>query len=392
MVKTFISGIIRRTSDGTQFAVHMPRAVDLAHACLLLVWVACPAWSAPASLGLQPLPFAAGTGESLPTFNPAVDVVVWRVALRSGDQNLSPVPRSQLPLLAANGQSGIAVVYPDIGEPYRSIFSSIIEGIEDRAKAPVPAFAIGANPNLQTLSAELRRQNVQVVIALGRNGLRATAGLDRDIGVVVGGVVSMPETEMPGLPVHSMAPDPALLLERLKGLLPAIRRVFVVYDPRQNAWLIRLAREAARNLGMELVAQEAQDLKTAMRYYQDDVASADPRRDAIWLPQDSVTVEESATLPFVLQEAWARSLVVFSSSVGHVKRGALFSLYPDNVELGRNLARYALSHLGSGTPPTRTIIPLKEVLMAVNLRTAAHVGANLAGRTQQAFDMVYPEQ
>jgi putative tryptophan/tyrosine transport system substrate-binding protein len=38
------------------------------------------------------------------------------------------------------------------------------------------------------------------------------------------------------------------------------------------------------------------------------------------------------------------------------------------------------------------ILPLKEVLMAVNLRTAAHVGVDLEARQQQAFDMVYPER
>lgn len=322
------------------------------------------------------------------------DVVVYRVALNTGGLGLTDATifHADRPIhLAYNDQGSIAVLYPDIGEPYRSIFSSIIEGIEEKAKSPVPAFAVGANPNTQSLLAELRRQNIQVVIALGRNGLRATAGLDHDFNVVVGGVVSMPESELQGNSVLSMAPDPALLLERLHGLTPSIRRVFVVYDPRQNTWLIRLAREAAKNLGLELVAQEAQDLKTAMRFYQDDIASADPKRDAVWLPQDSVTVEESATLPFVLQEAWARSLVVFSSSVGHVRRGALFSLYSDNVELGRNLATLALSRSPTGGRPAHVILPLKEVLMAVNLRTAAHVGINLEARQQQAFDMVYPE-
>lgn len=379
-------------SDRTR--VHRTRAAALVLTLQWLALVICPAW---ATLVSAPAISVRGNinntySNVLPNFNMALDVAVFRIAMKAGDQDLVPIPQTGSILLAAGSQSGLAVVYPEIGEPYRSIFSSIIEGIEDRAKGSVPAFAMGPNPNVQNLAAELRRQNIQVVIALGRNGLRATTGLDRDIDVIVGGVVSIPESEMQGTSVHSMAPDPALLLERLKGLLPSMRRVFVVYDPRQNAWLIRLAREATKSLGLELVAQEAQDLKTAMRFYQEDIASADPKHDAIWLLQDSVTVEESATLPFVLQEAWARSLVVFSSSVGHVKRGALFSLYPNNVELGRNLAKYALNHSASGGSPTRAILPLREVLMAVNLRTAAHVGVNLAGHQQQAFDMVYPEQ
>lgn len=318
------------------------------------------------------------------------DVVVYRVALNTGGLGLTDatVFHADRPIhLAYNDQGSIAVLYPDIGEPYRSVFSHIIEGIEDKAKTRVASYAVGGSQNVPDLAAELRRQNIRVVIALGRNGLKAATALDRNIGVVVGGVLSVPESEIQGMSVYSLAPDPALLFERLKTLMPSAHRVFVVYDPRQNAWLIRLAREAARNQGLELVAQEATDLKTAMRLYQEDMASADPKKDALWLPQDSVTVDESAVLPFVLQEAWNRSLAVFSSSVAHVKRGALFSLYPDNVGLGRNLAESALGRTTART----TITPLKEVLMAVNVRTASHLGLGIGQRQQQAFDMVYPE-
>lgn len=322
------------------------------------------------------------------------NVVVYRIALRTDERGVAVVPgeRTLRPLqLAYNGQGGIAVLYPDIGEPYRSVFYRIIEGIEDKTRMRVASYPVGANQSGQDLAAELRRQNIHVVIALGRNGLKAASGLDRDIGVVVGGVLSVPEADARGMTIYSLAPDPALLFERLKSLMPGVRRVFMVHDPRQNAWLVRLAREAARNLGLELVAQEAADLKTAMLLYQETLANADPRRDALWLPQDSVTVDESSVLPFVLQEAWNRSLVVFSSSVAHVKRGALFSLYPNNVELGRNLADSALGRLASGGQAARAMVPLKEVLMAVNVRTAGHLGLSIGHRQQQAFDMVFPE-
>lgn len=292
---------------------------------------------------------------------------------------------------AAGDDGNIVVLYPDVGEPYRSVFAKIIEGIEDRARGRTLAYAVGANQSSAELVDELRRQGVRVVIALGRNGLKAAAGLDRDIGVVAGAVVSAPEADMRGMTVHSLAPDPMLLFDRLRAMMPGVRRVFVVYDPRQNAWLLRLAREAARANGLELVAQEAPDLKTAMRLYQEVVAGADPRRDALWLPQDSVTVEESAVLPVVLQEAWNRGLAVFSSSVAHVKRGALFSLYPNNVELGRSLAGTAISQLTGNSGPARGVLPLKDVLMAVNVRTASHLGLGVAHR-QLSFDMVFPEQ
>jgi putative ABC transport system substrate-binding protein len=165
---------------------------------------------------------------------------------------------------------------------------------------------------------------------------------------------------------------------------------FTIYDPHQNAWMMRLAKEAAHAQGLELVTYEAQDLRTAMKKYQDIFAAADSSQDALWLPQDSTTVEESTVLPMVLQESWSHNLAVFSSSFGHVRRGVLFSLYPNNDELGRHLAGSALGYLATGENESTGMIPLREVLMAINLRTAKHLGVN-TGR-QQSFDMTFPEQ
>jgi putative ABC transport system substrate-binding protein len=138
-----------------------------------------------------------------------------------------------------------------------------------------------------------------------------------------------------------------------------------------------------------MAIQEADDLKSALRFYQEAFASADPRRDVLWLPQDSTVVDESAVLPLVLQESWNRGIAVFSSSVSHVKRGVLFALYPNNLELGRSLAISAQAAL-AGAPPPKGLLPLRETLVAVNLRTANHLGIPIGSR-QQTFDLVFPE-
>lgn len=301
------------------------------------------------------------------------------------------VPGGPIRLAAAGGGVGpIAVLYPDIGEPYRSVFAKIIEGIEEKAQNKVSSYAVGSSFNPQTVSGELKRQEVKVVIALGRNGLKAASTLDKEIGIVTGGVLSVPEGEGRNGAVLSLAPDPALLLSKLKALAPQIQRVFVAYDPRQNAWLIKLAKEAARNQGIELVAQEAGDLKSAVGIYQNFFSNADPKRDALWLPQDGTTVDEAVVLPLVLQESWSKSFTVFSSNVSHVRRGVLFALYPNNLELGRNLASSALGVV-NGATANRGTQPLRNVLTAFNTRTASHLGLSKAAM-QQSFDLVFPEQ
>lgn len=293
--------------------------------------------------------------------------------------------------LAAAGNLGqIVVLYPDIGEPYRSVFSKIIEGIEENTKTKVTSYAVGRNFNPQAVSEELKRQDIRIVIALGRNGLKAAGALDKNIGVLAGGVISVPEAELRGGAALSLAPDPAQLFARLKALAPKTRRVFVVYDPAQNNWLIKLARDAARSHGIELVAREAGDLKTALGLYQSIFANADPKQDALWLPQDSNTVDESLVLPLVLQESWTKNLAVFSSNVSHVKRGVLFALYPNNEELGKNLAVSALG-MANGDASVHGVLPLRDVLTAFNTRTASHLGLS-PSLAQQGFDLLFPEQ
>lgn len=318
------------------------------------------------------------------------DVVVYRLQLASGDSVSGLPTRSDTVKAVLAGEAGnIAVLYPDLGEPYRAIFAKIIEGVEAQIGARVASYAVGGTQSEQDILSSLKRQDVKVVIALGRQGLKAASGLAREYNVVVGGVVSAPDDEARNYSVISLAPDPGMLFERLKHFMPGARRVIVVYDPRQNAWLMRLARDAARKHGLELQAVEASDLKAAVRTYQDLLASADPKRDALWLPQDSTTVEDTSVLPLVLEGAWNRNLAVFSSSVTHVKRGALFSLYPNNMALGRQLAASALSYPAGN--PAATVAPLKDALLAVNVRTASHLGLTLTA-SQQNIDLIFPAQ
>lgn len=295
-------------------------------------------------------------------------------------------------MAAAERAQTVAVLYPEIGEPYRTVFSKILSGIEERLQQRMTAIAVGAEADAQPLAEQLSKRAFGVVIALGRNGLRVANLVDRSIEVVSGCIVSPGEGESRSATLMSLAPDPSLLMARLRQLQPAVRRVTVVYSARNSGWLIKFARDAARQQQLELRALEADDLKAALKAYQDFFAGPIGRADALWLPQDSATVDEATVLPLVLKEAWERHVVLFSSNVAHVRRGALFSLYPNNVELGRSLGASALGYLGIGAAPPRGVLPLREVLAALNTRTADHLGLELSARQQQGFELLFPER
>ncbi len=293
-------------------------------------------------------------------------------------------------LRASAGKGTIAVLYPNVSEPVRSAFISMIQGIEERTRVRVRSFPVEPGTDPAELNAQLKRANTRVVIALGRQGLNAAKGLERDILVLVGGALLLSDAEIVNVNGISLTPDPALLFTRLRTLLPEVRRVLVVYDPKKTEWLLRLARDAARAQGLELVAHEARDLGQAAAVYTSLLKAADGKRDALWLPHDTTTVEESTLLPLILKQSWNHGVPIFSSNVLHAKKGALFAMSPNNVELGKSLASSALGMM-TGEPRRKGVQPLRELHTALNLRTANHMGLNIGYQQQRTFDFIFSE-
>jgi putative ABC transport system substrate-binding protein len=291
-------------------------------------------------------------------------------------------------LQASIGKGSIAVLYPNVAEPFRTAFINMVQGIEERTRLRVRSYAVDARMDAAELNNQLKRNGTKVVIALGRQGLNTANALDRDLMVLVGGVLLLNDNDnMHGI---SLTPDPAMLFARLRNLLPDVRRVIVVYDPSKTDWLLRIARDAAKAQGLELVAHEARDLAQAAHLYMTLFNGADGRREAVWLPHDSTTVEESTLLPLILKESWNSGVPIFSSNMLHVKKGALFAMTPNNLELGRSLANSAMG-LMSGEHRKRGVQPLRELHTAINLRTASHMGLNIGYQQQRTFDFIFPE-
>lgn len=326
---------------------------------------------------MSPLPPSAPAGRArLHTLAGLLALPLWAGNVRASEA---------LKRLQSGGGEPIAVLFPDIGEPYRKHFAEIIEGVEDLTHLRARPIPLGPETAATDINLACRRYGSRVLIALGARALKLAAGLE--LPFVLSGVNAFPDGERQiGI---SFTPDPALLFGPMRTLLPALKRIQVVHNPAQSDYQIRLAREAARGLGLELLTLEARDLAGAARLYEQSFSSMDGRREALWLLHDSTTVEEATILPLVLKEAWNRSVPVFSNSFSHVRKGALFAVYPNNAELGRSLAQLAVSTLAGEAK--RGMLPLRDVFTALNTRTASHVGLNLSAKQLRSYDFVYPE-
>ena len=279
----------------------------------------------------------------------------------------------------------IVVIYPDIREPYRSVFNNIINGIDSGIQGSVQRYELQQNYSLSALKNWLDQKRAKVVITLGKRGLRAAMDLPSTLQIVIGAVLnSSNPIRYSGI---MLTPDPEIVFEKLRTLVPSVRRITVIYSREHNEWLIQQAQEAAKRRGLALNVYAAADLRQAAIMYRDILNRLAGSSDAIWLLQDDSVLDENSILPLILQRAWDKNLVVFSSNPVHVRKGVLFSLYPDNFGMGRSLAALALNQLRSGGA---TIMPLRDLLIAVNLRTAEHLGLNISSQERREFDLIFP--
>ena len=116
----------------------------------------------------------------------------------------------------------------------------------------------------------------------------------------------------------------------------------------------------------------------------------DDETSAIWLLQDVTTIDSDTILPLLLEEAWNRRSIVFSSNLVHVKKGVLFSMYPDNLKLGEELGKLAMDVMQNKT--NSEILPLKALKLAVNIRIAKHLGIKIQRQQEKSFDLIFPRR
>ena len=295
--------------------------------------------------------------------------------------------------LAENSVS-VGVLYPEVREPYDSIFQSIIAGIRSVPGIESKDYALTSDSDLKALPDWRNGGSFDAIIALGRRGLQVSEQLPSDLPTVVGAVQMSPDLTERKFTGIVLSPDPDVLFARLAAIAPHVRRVSVVYNPEVNGWLISRAKKAAAARGISLNALPATSFREAASRFRNLLSESKQDRDTIWILQDSTIFDERSMLPSILKTAWDRRLIVISNTPTDVKRGVLLALYPNNHAMGARLGRLAIDVAGKGDHKVENsgVMPLRDLHVAINARTAKHLGLELSRRDLETYDLVFPER
>jgi len=186
-------------------------------------------------------------------------------------------------------------------------------------------------------------------------------------GLVVG--FAKPDGRLTG--VHYLSTDlTAKRLEILKELVPKLHRVVTFYRPANPASreAVRLAREAGRQLGVEVIERHitsAAELQGRLRTLKAGEADAFFQvSDAVVLSQAQAVIDVAKVLrlPTMFQERTA------------VERGALASYGVDFHEIGRQSAKHVQRILTGSSPRDLPVESVSRIELVLNRRTAREIG------------------
>ncbi len=291
----------------------------------------------------------------------------------------------------AGAEDKVVLLYPKIDEPYQRIFDEIIKGIDKEATFSIQKKVVEDKYDPTLIAEWTEKQNPDAIIALGQRSFQAIQNIDAEVPMLIGAVINLSKKLESKSIAISYAPNPTIVFSTLKKLTPNIKTVNVVYNPIEMGWLIEIAKEAAIDADIKLNTFEATNFKESAKIYRQILEKMDNKYDALWLLQDNSILDDRVLLPYILEKSWKDNLIIFSSNLSHVKKGALFSLYPDNYNLGIRIGKLIndIKETESFEPNLR---PLEDVKLAVNIRTAKHLDLRINYKLRQQFDLIFPRR
>jgi len=171
--------------------------------------------------------------------------------------------------------------------------------------------------------------------------------------------------------VHGVSLDiPAQTqLRRMLGVLPKVKRVGVLYDPKKSATAVEEMKQAAAELGLEVVDQKV-DGQSSLP---EETALIVSRIDLLWAPVDS-TVFNSRSAQFVLTQMLQHKVPVMGFSENMVKAGALLAPRVDYEAIGRQTAELCRTTSNRRKPSHEPVQPPQDFQIVVNGRVLGLLG------------------
>lgn len=118
-------------------------------------------------------------------------------------------------------------------------------------------------------------------------------------------------------------------LKSIGSVLPEVKKIGLIYDPKRSGYFVKQALPAANKLGMSLILEEVQSSKDVPSL----MMEMKGKIDAFWMIPD-LSVITPETVDFLLYFSFTNKIPILSFSEKYVKSGALLSICMDPFDIG----------------------------------------------------------
>ena len=292
------------------------------------------------------------------------------------------------PGLAVCEDLRIAVITSQDTPPYQDVASGFFEFLKKEGViADFDLYGISGNAGKASeVIRDIKKRPPRLILTIGTLATQTALREVDDTPIVAGLVSNMDDLRKSKNATGVVLDFPFVTqFEWMHKLVPEIKTIGVLYNPKENQAKIDAAIQAAKKEGLILLPKEVE----TPRALPDALDSLARNVDLLWGINDQLVLSPQ-TAEAILLFSFRSGVPFIGLSSSWVKAGALYALDRDYKDLGAQCGELAIKILQGTKPSTLAIVPPRRILYSLNLKTADHMKLEFSPLAIKNAQQVFP--
>lgn len=292
------------------------------------------------------------------------------------------------PGLAVCEDLRIAVITSQETPPYQDVASGFFDFLKKEGiNADFDHYGLSGNAGKASqVISDIKKRPPRLILTIGTLATQI-ALREVDDTPIIAGLVSNMDTLRNSKNATGVVLDFPLVtqFEWMHKLLPEIKIIGVLYNPKENQAKIEAAIQAAKKEGLILLPKEVE----TPRALPDALESLARNVDLLWGINDQLVLSPQ-TAEAILLFSFRSGVPFVGLSSSWVKAGALYALDRDYKDLGAQCGELAIKILQGTKPSMLAIVPPRRTLYSLNQKTADHMKLEFSPLVMKNAQQVFP--
>jgi putative ABC transport system substrate-binding protein len=289
---------------------------------------------------------------------------------------------------AVCGDLRIAVITSQDTPPYQEVETGFLEFLKkEGVVADFEHYGLAGNAGKAfEVIRDIKKQPPHLILTVGTLATQTALREADDIPVVASLVGNLDELRK-SKNATGVVLDFSVVtqFEWMHKIVPEIKIIGVLYNPKENQTKIDAAVQAAKKEGLILLPKEVE----TPRALPDALESLARSVDLLWGINDQLVLSPQTAEAILLFSF--RSGVPFAGlSSSWVRAGALYALDRDYKDLGAQCGELAIKILQGTKPNMLAIMPPRRILYSLNQKTADHMKLEFSSSVVKNAQQVFP--